>query len=347
MAEQSKMKVESLRRSVEDKLGVTREAFDKVVLAKKELVKKNNPDANESVIEKKVYLLVKSEYKKQLLSPAMNFEGVVVSWGRPFDLVAQMRSDAREAMKKSDEQAVAEGYVDDEGFPLDTREAYKSGSVNRNYGKRLPKHEYIRNLIGVCIHEETPKLFRLVLNGRVSADKPATEVLKTELVVPMYTPMEFRANVAKTQRDERFLQLNQSKSTDFKSSDADIDVANVMASELLDPFRVRPEEVGDYFDAHATQAERLVVMEGVVTLIGEEAGDSGDVLVVIDSEEGDFDFMGVRCWVPEYLREEPWKIEEGDEVTVMGQANRGKFGDEEVDMVNVTGIYSDKLVQDK
>lgn len=338
MTEQSKMKLESLRRSVEVKLGVDREAFDKVVEAKRELVKKNFPEASDAVIEKKVYLNVKSEYKKQLLSPAMNFEGIVISWGRSFDLVAQMRMDAAGAVKKDEEQAVVEGYVDDEGYPLDRRETYKTGSVNRNYGKRLPKHEYIRNLIGVCIHEETPKLFRLVLNGRVPADKPATEELKTELKVPMFTPMEFRANVARTQRDERFLQLNQSKSTSFKETNADVDVANVMGSELLDPFRVKPEEVGDYYDAHATSPERLVVMEGVVAMIGEEAGDSGDVLVVIDSEEGDFDFMGVRCWVPDYIMEKV-EMNEGDEVTVMGQANRGKFSDEEVSMVNVTGIY--------
>ena len=340
MAEQSKMKIESLRRSVEKKLGVTREAFDKVVEAKRSLVKKNTPKLDESGVEKRVFLLVKSEYKKQLMSPALNFEGVVISRGRIFDTAAQMRADAMEAVKKiGSEQAAAEGYVDIDGFPLDMREVYKSGQPNRQYGKRLPKHNYLSNLIGVCIHEEVPKLFRLILSDEVPADKPAPETLKTEMEVPMFTPVEFRANVAKTQRDDRFLQLNQSKSTDFKLGDADIDIANVMASELLESFRVTPEEVGDYYDAHATQPERLVVMEGSVMMIGEEGGASGDVLVMMDSEESGFDFMGVRCWVPSYLMEK-CDMEEGDVVTVMGQANRGTFGDEQVDMINVTGIYT-------
>jgi len=340
MAEQSKMKIESLRRSVEKKLGVTREAFDKVVEAKRGLVKKNSPDLSEADVEKRVFLLVKSEYKKQLMSPAINFEGVVLSWGRTFDSVAQMRADAMEAMKRDEEQAIAEGYVDVDGYPLDTREVYKSGQPNRQYGKRLPKHNYIRNLIGVCIYEEVPRLFRLVLSDVVPVDKPVDPAtLKTNLEVPMFVPVEFRANVAKTQRDDRFLQLNQSKSTDFRLSDAEIDIANVMNSELLDPFRVTPEEVGDYYDAHATQPERLVIMEGSVMMIGEEGSASGDVLVMVDSEESGFDFMGVRCWVPSNLLEKA-DIEEGDVVTIIGQANRGTFGDESVDMVNVTGIYT-------
>ena len=338
MAEQSKMHIESLRRSVEKKLGTTREAFDKVVEAKRSLVKKNSPGLDEAGVEKRVFLLVKSEYKKQLMSPALNFEGVVISRGRVFDTVAQMRADAMDAVKRDEEQAVAEGYIDVDGYPLDMREVYKSGQPNRQYGKRLPKHNYLSNLIGVCIHEEVPKLFRLILSDEVFADKPALETLKTEMEVPMFTPVEFRANVAKTQRDERFLQLNQSKSTDFKIGDAEIDIANVMSSELLEPFRVTPEEVGNYYDAHATQPERLVVMEGSVMMIGEEAGISGDVLVMVDSEESGFDFMGVRCWMPSNLMEK-CDMEEGDVVTIIGQANRGTFGDESVDMINVTGIY--------
>jgi len=185
MVESSKMQIESLRRSVEKKLGVEREAFDKVVKAKRDLVKKNTPELDENGVEKRVFLLVKSEYKKQLMSPASNFEGVVISLGRVFDTAAQMRADAMEAVKKGEEQAVAEGYVDMDGYPLDMREVYKSGQPNRQYGKRLPKHNYIRNLVGVCIHEEIPKLFRLILSDEVSAEKPINPdtVLKTTIEV--------------------------------------------------------------------------------------------------------------------------------------------------------------------
>jgi hypothetical protein len=55
-------------------------------------------------------------YKKQLRSPAVGFEGIVVGVGDAIDMVAKQRRTALELYKMNPKQAIDDGFVDEDGL---------------------------------------------------------------------------------------------------------------------------------------------------------------------------------------------------------------------------------------
>jgi len=60
-------------------------------------------------------------YKKQLRSPAVGFEGIVLGAEEPRDMNARLIRDAIGMFKLNPQAAVSQGVTNEDGQPLDTR----------------------------------------------------------------------------------------------------------------------------------------------------------------------------------------------------------------------------------
>jgi len=254
-----------------------------------------------------------------------------------FDTVTAQRDEAEKQFEEDPELAIAERWVDSSGNPVDRQEKYKSGKENRNFGKPLPLHNYIKRLMGVTNIEGETRLFALVMSDNIPIDREPTKMM-TKIPVPLFVPVDFRAVIAKTQPDSGILQLNQSRSTEFVPAQ-NIKVSimdDVLSAPELDPRKLSPEEVPEWHDAHQEQADRVVVVRGVIFDMDEQRNNQGSLGFTVSSEEADFDFPGLRCWLPESI--EP-TFEEGDEVIVTGQTSKGTFNDQTTYQLNAGGVY--------
>jgi len=336
MSEEAGMKLSSLQRVVEEKLGVKKEKFDKVVVEKRAEVITKNPGATPDQIEKKTFVAVKAKFKKDLISPAKFFTGVFIYNGNAFDQVAELRAEALKKAKEDKELAIAEGYVNEEGFPLDRRETFKSGSPNRRFGKPLPLKSLLKGALGFTVVENNLRLFRLIVSDVIMT--AGERKLKTDAVIPLFTPVAFRANVAKTQADPNVLMMNAPKNIEFVPDNTQkIDVMKMLSSDYLASRRIDVNNVPAWHDAHDKQADRVILVKGMVFDKDTDRNEqTGNLAFTIFGEEEEFESRGLRCWLPEYL--EP-NFEEGDEVIVIGQTTKGTFNDEPSYMLNVGGVY--------
>ena len=276
-------------------------------------------------------------YKKQLRSPAIGFEGMIIGVGDLFDTAKKMREAAMDAFRINPHDAIQNRITDDIGNPLDTREVFGTGRKNQDFGKLLPQHSYIRNVVGLALRtnaEESPKTFSLTLNG----DK--AEHLK----FPMFKPVRFRA-INKSEENANQFILNGSTVTTFTIDEnikmpAPADVLNKSCKEMF----VSLGDIQEYHTANKDDFNRLALIEGDVSIIGTEPTSVGNRLMVIEDMNrpiDDFETAGLTCWVPKSTNID---FGEGSKVIVVGKTSQGKSRDNPNElgdvMMNVLGIYA-------
>jgi len=324
-------RVNGLAEDVHDKLGLPMEEVIKQFKEEIEHLKDVLDTDNEELIQKRAWTRVRGEWKRQLKSDAKMFNGVVLGASDPFDLVSYPRRQAKQAYKEDPEEAIEKGLVNEDGEPLDTREKFSTGTPNPNYGKPLPDHRWIRNVVGICkpIDEDEVSMFTMTLN-----DNQATDI-----DIPSFKPVRFRANEGQEGSGKPgFKKLNPWSGLQFNVvEDADFSVEDVLAVDEMDKVLIDLEEIPDWHARNATDPTSVMAVEGDVEYIADSPNQNNSLRMVIDSDELGMDDYTV--WVPEH-EFESCDFGAGSRVMVVGSTTQSEFNGETDHMINAWGIYA-------
>jgi len=324
--EDVKAKIEYLFGEVQQKLGIKEEQI------KAEFEKLLDPSIEDEYVRlRKAYTMLRSKYKDELRSPAIAFTGYIIGSSEPFDVFRNARRDALLMWQTDRKRAIAEGWCDEEGRPLDRRKVFSSGRENPNYGKPLPENAYIRNVIGVTEHDGEVRKFRLTLNEDLALQD-----------IPHGVPVRFRANIARQQTDANWLQLMPSTKTIFRETDEELpSLVEILQSQIFDDIRVELADIPEFVNAHRDNPQRVCLVEAEVIHIADEPNETtGNLMIVLDDMSLDFDDPGVVAWVPEHLQD-LITFGPGSVVYVIGQPQVTTWNDQERAMINTWGIFPD------
>ena len=303
--------------------------------------KSNNPDAPEDQSKQRTLRRLALTYKKQLRSPAVGFEGIIIGESDCIDVVAKKRREAIELFKNDPNQAVSQGITNEEGTPLDARAQWANGKTNFNFGKPLPEHNYLKNVFGIAIKskfkDEKPRLFSITMSGKKAME-----------IVPTFTPLRFMA-IDKTTPEmgnEKYI-LNPSTFTNFEPVDIVLPAYKDLLQSHCSNLTVDMKDLGAYHDKTKDDFNRLVITTGDVSSLNLEPTAFGSRIMNIDDGDNleDLDAKGVTCWIPE---RQNINFAESSKVIVIGRTNQGKLKDEQGNLteelgdvtINVFGIYA-------
>ena len=293
---------------------------------------------NEEQLQQRALQRLALEYKKQLRSPAVSFEGIIIGLGDCIDTTARQKREALELFGTDPQTAISEGITNEEGVPLDTRKEWSTGRANPRHGKSLPENNFLRNIWGVVKKtrvEEQPRFFQMVISGESATDE----------TLPIFKPVKFMAIDKSLEGSENY-KLNFSTLTKFV----------VDETLQLPPFKklieqyvgiTKLSELDNYHNTVKDDFNRLVVIEADVSALNIEPNAFGSRIMFIEDSDialEDLDATGLTCWLPTRAEVD---FAEGSKVLVTGRTTQGKKKDdvgtltEELGDVslNVYGLY--------
>lgn len=325
-----KTKVNELAKAVEEKLGVSGQEVLDQWEEDLTLVASLREDMSKEDQEKRAFLRLRGTWKRELRSPALFYEGMLIRVATPFDVLRSMHASAALIYEKNPQKAVAEGWTDEEGHALDNRQKFSTGRVNEDFGKQLPEHRYIQNITGIAKSQDmdVPLKFNMVLSERLAG----------QIQLPVFQPIKFRANPAKKQPTDGTMALNEYANLRFRPSEIEgfpgpEDIIHQFFSDNLVPI----EDLADWHKTNANDPRRMAIVEGDVDDVDTRANPStGNSRIVMIDESGDVE---VTVWVPEHLRS---AIDFGpsSRVITVGRTAQNTFNNEERTMLNGEGIYA-------
>ncbi len=280
-------------------------------------------------------------FKKQLRSPAVGFEGIVIGMGDLIDTVAKQKREAVARFEENPQKAIEDGLTNDEGVPLDTRQEWSAGNPNRDFGKPLPEHNWLRTTFGVAIKigkDDEPKTFIMNMRGEVAKNEG----------VQLFKPVKFRA-IDKSEEGSDSYRLNASTFTNFEEDDTldmpqPLDLLKKYCSDLF----VGLPGLDDYHDKEKDNWNRLVILEGDVSTLIMEPSSIGSRRIIVEDEKlmlEDLESQGTTCWVPPRINID---FGEQSKILVIGRTSQGKKLDTDGNqtdepgdiMINVFGLYA-------
>jgi len=334
MPNEIETKVQELAKVVEDKLGVSsQEVLDQWV-EEKALVAQLRPEMDAEQQSKRAFLRLRGHWKKELRSPAIFYEGMIVKVASPMDIMRSMRQAALTIYEKNPHKAVTEGWTDAEGTPLDIRKTYKSGKVNADFGKPLPEHQYIQNIMGVAKSADMvkPVVFTMVLSNRLAG----------QLDMPLFTPVKFRANPARTQPTDGTLGLNEYSGLRFVPTEIEgFPGTEAVIEQFFETYMCPVEDLPTWHKQNEDDPRRFVIVEGDVDDVDPQANPTtGNCRIVLIDNSGSVEIV---CWIPEHLKH-LLIFDSGSRVIVGGRTAQTTFGEgadaEERTMINVETMYA-------
>ncbi len=324
-----------------EKLGISEEDikkdYEKLVNNEKEI----HSDISED--EQKTHALrrLATIFKKQLRSPAIGFEGILIGASDLVDTVARHRREAIELYKESPQKAIQDGITDEEGIPLDTRKEWSTGNPNRGFGKPLPEHNWLRTIFGIVIKtgiDEEPKFFIMNCSGEVAKNEE----------IPIFQSIKFRAN-NRTKEGDTIYALNSSVFTKFEVDESlNLPKATELLNKYCDNLKINLTDLDSYHDRVKDDYNRLAIIEGDVSILVLEPTSVGSRRIVIEDETKileDLESQGITCWIPPRINID---FGEQSKVIVLGRTTQGKKLDDDGNktdepgdiMINVFGLYA-------
>jgi hypothetical protein len=279
-----------------------------------------------------------TEFKKQLRSPAVGFEGMVFAASDKRDLVANLKKSAMAVYIDNPHEAIEKGLTNDEGIPLDPRPTWSTGRENPGFGKPFPEHSWIRTVYGIALkssEQGEPKFFTMTLNGDVAANDN----------ISMYTPVKFRAIDKSSEGDAQYA-LNASMYTKFENADLSLPKPMDLISKFCNNMTLDMNKLDEYHATNKTNYNRMVIIKGNVSTLHLEPNSIGNKKMIIESENSfeDLDAIGTTCWIPAHINLD---FAEKSKVIVIGSTSQGfkyengqkteELGDV---MINTYGVYA-------
>ncbi|RLF26693.1 MAG: hypothetical protein DRN14_06430, partial [Thermoplasmata archaeon] len=249
---------EKLRRWA-DKTGFTYEELLERLKQKYEEIRQYAKVSEETALQRARFLLY-SELKRELISPAQWYEGIILGYSEAWDITEPQRRQILAEYEANPERALAEGkvMVDDQGnvIPLDTRSTLPNGQPNPWYGKPI-RPMIIRNIVGVT---------RPISGGDWKITIMTARFDQAENLPQLARPVKFRALPAEETEHLRMLRTSRiTKYIETSPSGWQIPTEPV---ELLrgapDVYKPELKQLMEYYDQHANQRTTLAIIEGDV-----------------------------------------------------------------------------------
>lgn len=326
---------------ITEKLGVKEEdirsEYDKLLKEEATI----HSDLSEEEQTKRALTRLGLVYKRQLRSPAVGFEGMVLAVGDCIDVVAKKKADAIKIFNQNPEQAIEAGLTDKEGIPLETKATWPDGRPNAAFGTPYPEHSYWRQVFGVAtkanVEEDTPKYFIMSINGE-----------KATKNVEGFKPVKFRAiDKTTSENSDSLYQLNASMFTEFEPSSMNLPPIKELIETYMLGFKTSLSKMEEYYELHKEDRGRIAVIEGDVSMLVLEPTSTGSRRMILEDDMSaiDFDSTGLTCWLPPNINID---FAEGSKVMVIGRLTQGKKRDADGNqteeagdmMMNVYSVYA-------
>jgi hypothetical protein len=240
----------------------------------------------------------------------VEFRGFLLGATKLEDTLDIKRRTALKRYRENPDNAILEGYVDEQGTPLDWKATKKKNGEevdNPGYHKPITGHQYIKKLFGVVMKDgdKEPKFFVMTL-WRGDA---------TKTMYKPFVPISFAAMV---NNDALFYDLNVARDTQFKTISEKFSYEDWIRKALKDRFT----EFKD-FEKAVNSCEKAtdpwIALEGMVDYIDPTINEkmASRSLVVVDSD-GNWDGK-VKVYVP---KDYELGFREYSEVIVVGKPRK-------------------------
>jgi len=321
--------LEEVEQNVQDKLeGLANRVEQKLAIPRSEIIQEFKDEVerltealdvdDERIIERRAWARIRGAWKQELMSNAEVFEGVVFGASDPFDMNAPRRYQAEQAYEDDPKKAINEGYVNEDGEPLDTN------------GNLIQSPDWIRNIVGVKkpIDGDDVTLFKMTMSGNNAK----------EVNIPTFTPVRFRANVTGNE-ENGYEVLNSWTRQSFEEIDADFTVEDVLDTPEAKRIMIDLNDIRTWHNEHVGTYDEIMMVEGDVAYIDSEPNRvTGNLRMVLDSDDiGETDQYTV--WLPEHLHGAA-DFAAGSKVIVAGSTGENEFGGEIDYMINAWGLYA-------
>jgi len=237
-------------------------------------------------------------YKKTSVGgPTESIELIVLGSKEPMDSASKDRAKAMEMWEENPKKAIAEGWCDEGGIPLDRKAEFPGGGKNGNYGKPL-KVRFMRVVVGLS--EKEKRLVTFIMNGKQA----------TNMDIPLFCKSTING---KRKENQTF---GSTKSTRIMCEDTTyIENLESIINKMLKK-EIAPVEAIDEWVLDHDNKDILVTIADVLT-IDMEPNSTGSRTVILDNGT---DF-GQRVFVPEHI---PIYFGEQSRIILFGGAKPGK-----------------------
>jgi hypothetical protein len=262
--------------------------------------------------------------RRKSISKTTDFVGIILGMGECRDSAETMRRIARKRYAEDPVRAISEGFVNEDGQPIDNREGW------RTKGKAIPekKKELGRTIRGYARPEAggEAKPFILYMNQNATA----------ALEPKMFTWLKFNVHDKTEEKKDKArggYYLTSSKYTEFVPMEIDADPNDVIADYFDNATVLTLSELAPTLEEARQQGRKsaYVTVRGMVESVNMEPDGLGLRTIQLydldlDSEVEDNFGGSVRCRVPTHI---PINFGQWSEVHVMGLLKRGDRRDEE------------------
>lgn len=226
--------------------------------------------------------LVKLYYKKQLLSSAQKFEGIIVGDLGVTDYGAQKKfNDMKKIWNEGNdiirEGFIRDGFVDNNGNPLWNTDNFKKGTIIN------PENEKERRLL-LLIKEETQNEYKKAYISLKGA--------KLNIERPLFESVLFRAN--KKKEEGNYVYLNQSTITEFKKTNSKVDAIELLKIHFKENLVRNLSSLEEYHNKNQNDRNRLCIVKGNVVNINLDTSFSN--IINIEDESLNVD-KAVTCFL--------------------------------------------------
>ena len=256
--------------------------------------------------------------------------------------VSQMHDGEEKTREKSADWEMPDSAMEIEGrwiIPINDRKAWASGDKNKDYGKPLPKEQFVRRVhfIGQIPDQDVQRWTISLKNDiAVNFEAEAGRFLSID-------------GIWNLERNAMYGVRNQTLSSIVYNDELDPnnpnyrDVSNIKIENLI------AENFGDFmsplFDlekfhqenAHNPISERMVVTEGVVSNMNMRPSQTGSRTVFVTDLNADFNYdddgySSTPCWVPEHV---PIDFGIGSHVVIIGRTSQREMDDGGLSSVSI------------
>jgi len=329
--EQQKRKLKDSIKKISTGLGIAeedlRKEFDGILAG----IKRDKPNSREDKQWQTAVAKFRGKYTAQIASPAEPFEGVIFAAPGAFDLNSRAIEAAIQLYATNPEKAIADGYTDAQGRPIDNMPTFPNGQPNPNYGKPLRPFKQ-RNFFGVVLHEGKPVWTRIRASGNAS---------NIEAIIGK--KVRFRANKPDRQPEDGTLLLNAASVTQFLPVDIpDMpDPVKLLEYGVMEPFYVELSDIEDWHHEHESDAGRICFTDGLVAYINDM--ETGGKTIVFDTGEEVGKGFRVVIFEPDVAKD----LEgcgPGSHVVVFGRTREREFrGESQIEMIGFGALVIERV----
>ena len=324
-----KAKVDELAKTVEEKLGVPAEEVYEQWTKELALIAELRGDLSKEDQAKRAFVRLRGAWKRELRSPAIFYEGVIVRVAPPFDVLRSAHAAAKTMFEADPQKAVREGVTDEQGNALDTRKTFSTGRANPDYGKPLADQRFIQNITGVAkaADMKTPKVFSMILSERLAG----------KIDVPVLQWVKFRANPARKQPTDGTMALNEYSGLQFRPAEGEFPGPEAIIDEYFADACVAVEDLAEWHKQNANDPRRMAILNDFVDYVDTTPNPAtGNQRIVMIDDSGDKE---ITVWIPPHLQK---LVDFGpsSRVIAIGRTAQNTFNNELRTMLNCEGLYA-------